>query len=113
MSLLTTLKENHHKWLATATVATPATLSSQNHQSVAVASPVDTHTIQLLDDFVSDAVLDLNVSPQRVINELLDTDDKRYIIEGLASPQWLHACVKTWIADGMPYYSDKSGERNE
>lgn len=58
-------------------------------------------------DFVLRVCLDLEVTPQLVIDRLLSSEDEQDIINGLISVEMLKLHIRIWREIGMPYYSGK------
>lgn len=58
-------------------------------------------------EFVKKASGDLPISSTEVIDELLSVEDEQDILDGTFSEAFIHAHIKAWLNDGMPYYSEK------
>lgn len=64
---------------------------------------------ELLIEFVKKAYGDLPISSTEDIDELFSVEDEQNILDGTFSEAFIHAHIKAWINDGMPYHSGKKG----
>ena len=75
-------------------------------------SPIEENSGQnaaakLLMKFVQESCVGQTVDPQRVIDELISVQNEQQILNGLYVIKELAHLIRLWIADGMPYLSEK------